>query len=354
MLRPIRSFGKLRSDLFVFLALCTSRTSPCGRVGGVPVGKITDLMALLSAEGALFGIVKRGCGRVRHPVEKRGAVMKSKVLGCLLAAVLVLTASSCLSGETVRPQSTNAPLGSVPRQAATLSPSPIADKGYAALDAAAVPPGDGLYLAVEGRPVELQGMPFLGLPDERQNWAQADYAIGVESLTGAPSTQNRMPVVLFQAPADGEVAPANLGLYHLEIGMGIQYSSQNQQCMVDDVQQGSGASDAGVSWGDIVLSVNGQECGGSCDRVVELSAGEPLDTVRLTLLRGTRNIDVSVPRRTVIGYEVVPFTVTAKGEYVQLVPRATLEPGLYCFAYQTLLTGVLNGWRVMVHAFWVE
>jgi len=273
--------------------------------------------------------------------------MKSKVLGCLLAMVVVLASSSCLHARTLKPQPTKAPLrtrtSAAAKSAATARPSPTAEPAYVALDAAATPPGDGFYLAVKGAPVQLSSVGVNYLDSSLYSTQRIGLtSLDIAELGNTPSTPNRTPVTLLQLSA--EASPhwswSGLALLRLEFGLGVQLMEGGGQCVVSWVSEGSAAQMAGLAQGDMILAADGQDCGGSCDTVRQRVTGRPGETVRLSVLRGTRTMDVTAVRRTVVGAVAIPYRYAPKGSYVQLMPRQPLSPGLYCWLYQGVVDAI--------------
>lgn len=130
-----------------------------------------------------------------------------------------------------------------------------------------------------------------------------------EALTRAHGDSGRT----FYRQAD----PGNRFIYSARLRqpcarMGIAFSGE-ETITVEEVMEGSGAAEAGVRAGDVVVSIDGERADER--RMAELAAGlEPGDRVRLVLRRDgrERTVDVTAredvcPLRTMLSHE--PFTV---------------------------------------------
>lgn len=261
--------------------------------------------------------------------------MKRKVFVCLLALAIMAGASSCICAKTLKPRDAGAPseMSSI-TDSPPYSPSPTADEGYAALDAAAVPPGDGFYLVVRGTPVEFEGAFGSDLSSVGSFWYQAAVDIhSIRSPEDLPSTPNPLPVALLQLPSEEPLTWSDLRLIGLQVGLGFRVSERNDSCVVSAVPDDSSGWRAGLAPGDIILAVDGQDCSGGCSRVAEKTRGKAGEEVRLTVLRGTSSVDLTAVRSTIVEVVEIPYTFTPKGEFVQIVPRQALPPGIYGYAY---------------------
>ncbi|MDX1621717.1 MAG: trypsin-like peptidase domain-containing protein [Nitriliruptorales bacterium] len=64
--------------------------------------------------------------------------------------------------------------------------------------------------------------------------------------------------------------------------------------VIEQVVEDSGAADAGLEEGDVIVALNGQEITDMTDLIVEIRSYEPGDTVTVTVLRGGQEVTVDV------------------------------------------------------------
>jgi S1-C subfamily serine protease len=64
--------------------------------------------------------------------------------------------------------------------------------------------------------------------------------------------------------------------------------------VVDSVQDGSGADEAGLQSGDIIIAVEGEELATMAELVALVRVREPGDTLQLTVVRDGEQMDFDV------------------------------------------------------------
>ncbi len=97
-----------------------------------------------------------------------------------------------------------------------------------------------------------------------------------------------------------EYIKAYQGLNDVFYGMGAVVQKTDDTIKVSSVNEGSGADDAGILSGDIILKVDGKSVSGlNLDEVVSMIAGEEGSVVKITILRNNREITFDVTRKKV-------------------------------------------------------
>ena len=83
-------------------------------------------------------------------------------------------------------------------------------------------------------------------------------------------------------------------VHHAYLGASTGEGSNQQGAVVQDVQDGSPAADAGLRGGDAVIAIDGSAVHGSNDLIAAITSHRPGDSVRLTVRRGSSRVTVKV------------------------------------------------------------
>lgn len=84
------------------------------------------------------------------------------------------------------------------------------------------------------------------------------------------------------------------------IGVTVDLNAYDDSVLVNEVYKGSGAFDAGIQVNDRIVAVNGLRCTAeNKNEMLELAKGEEGTTVSVTILRDTKEIELTVERRTI-------------------------------------------------------
>lgn len=87
---------------------------------------------------------------------------------------------------------------------------------------------------------------------------------------------------------------------YVGIGITVQANGEGQGILVTKVAEGSGASEAGVLAGDVVIGVDGTDVSGmDLDAISAMIRGEAGTAVQLTVLRDAVSMNFTVERRTI-------------------------------------------------------
>lgn len=87
---------------------------------------------------------------------------------------------------------------------------------------------------------------------------------------------------------------------YVGIGITVQANVEGQGILVTKVAEGSGASEAGVLAGDVVIGVDGTDVSGmDLDAISAMIRGEAGTAVQLTVLRDAVSMNFTVERRTI-------------------------------------------------------
>ncbi len=175
-----------------------------------------------------------------------------------------------------------------------------------------------LSVTIHGRPVQQVTLPKADLltaiwqllirdyvKSEKINETEAAYAAAeaiVNSL-GDPYTNFFRPAVAtnFQEQLSGELS-----------GIGAQVEDQSGSIVIIAPLPGSPAERAGLQTGDIILKADDHDLSGiGVERAVRFIRGEKGTVVRLTILRGGREISISVTRESITLPEI---TVSWQGD----------------------------------------
>jgi carboxyl-terminal processing protease len=82
------------------------------------------------------------------------------------------------------------------------------------------------------------------------------------------------------------------------VGIGLHLRTDGDVLSVFGVMPDSGAADAGVKVGDVVVAIDGEAAASiGFERVITRTYGAPGSTVTLTLRRGGRDVPILVERR---------------------------------------------------------
>ena len=196
-------------------------------------------------------------------------------------------------------------------------------KAPSSADMRVVPPGDGLFLVVDGSAVALHD--------------------DMDDLSEMPATENLRPVLLLMSDV---YSPDKVKFSYPLAGIGVMLSPFDSQCTIMMVEADSGAAVAGLVEGDVVLSIDGQAVGSSqqCD---ELSQGTFMSTVEYEVLRGTKRVAVTITRNVPVGQEEVSASYTMLSDYARFQFDSVLPPGLCVCSYEAGFDETLLG------VFWV-
>lgn len=165
--------------------------------------------------------------------------------------------------------------------------------------------------------------------------------------TGVPETSERQPVVVLWVP--------NVDLGYLVMteevgGIGITYNKNVAQLVINEVTSGWPAQQAGIRPGDIVVKVDGVSVSTWDEAEIAGPVGTP---VAVTVQRAGE----SQPRTfTMIRARIrtgsqVRYNLTPKGDDIlELDPRGSLSPGMYCLAAGSafLPAGLIPHWCFIV------
>jgi hypothetical protein len=204
------------------------------------------------------------------------------------------------------------------------------------------PPGEGFFLVDNGAVVELISAPwcFTVFGTTRVVCSDAELAEFEMAALKAPSTTNSAPVVLIKS-STVSLSALYLTRYMAGIGAALDVDKSGY-LRVTQVAPGSGASEAGLQAGDIILAIDGQALDGQAlkqrEQIVGTDGiinelpirGELYSQVELQILRGTSTVSVTVIRKTFVKVDPVDVTYAPKGDYVQVIPNSPLRPGYYC------------------------
>jgi len=105
------------------------------------------------------------------------------------------------------------------------------------------------------------------------------------------------------------------------VGIGIYMSKyENGDVVVLAPIEGSPAEEAGLQTGDIIVTVNGEECNTlSLEEVANKIKGEEGTFVKLKILRGEETIEIEVERKTVVIQDSSSEVLDGNIGYIQLI-----------------------------------
>lgn len=260
-------------------------------------------------------------GRMPCPVEGQGSDTNGFVdpIAWITTRTPLANSGEPVAAVTPLPGATRTPPAPAPTPARPVVTSTSTSDSSINLNV--TPPAEGFFLVDQGVPIEMIKLPFCGFYCSAEQKQQELAAMA----TGAPSTNNPTSKILFKS-SSVSVASLFLIKYLANAGVGVTSNSA-----VYEVLPFSGALEAGVQVGDIILKINGIEVKGNEAALDPQLQGEYGSQVELQLLRGTSTISVTVIRKVFVIGEPVQFDYNVKTDYVEVVPKVPWQLGLYCF-----------------------
>lgn len=173
-----------------------------------------------------------------------------------------------------------------------------------------IPSEPGLYLSLEGTSEQLTKQSTFVLTDE------------------IPLTDSYQPVMLMNMEG---VSVTQLQLVKIIAGLGFYYHERDDLVAIGSFLDQSSAEAAGLEKGDIFLEVDGQPV--PQDKALSRGSivGEPGTTLNLTVLRGSKTIELEASRNTILEYIPITFQFVGREEYLLLAPSYPLNSGIYCY-----------------------
>ena len=102
-------------------------------------------------------------------------------------------------------------------------------------------------------------------------------------------------------------------------GIGAQLGDQQGSIIVIAPIAGSPADKAGIKAQDIIIKINDVSTSGmTIDQAISLIRGNPDTTVKLTILRGSQNLDFSIVRKSITIPSVTTKTLAGNIGYIQI------------------------------------
>lgn len=124
---------------------------------------------------------------------------------------------------------------------------------------------------------------------------------------------------------------------YIGIGISLSYNQKSGQYLVDEVQDGSGAADAGMKQGDILCSVEGKSVDGmEIEAIVELIRGEENSTVNIGVKRENEELEFTVKRQDLEMQTVEYKCMEGQVGYIQIIRFAKNTSKQFCSALDTL------------------